>query len=566
MRGLTQRRQDLPAGQAGAKSLVVRVFVFWLSIVAWSCSQEPKADLVVYGKIWTADQQNPWADAMAISSDTIVAIGSQPEIDRFAGDKTEKIIAAEGQLIVPGFIDTHTHFVDGGFRLASVQLRDAKTREEFIQRIRDFAAALPEGTWITGGDWDHENWGGELPQRSWIDSVTKGKPVWINRLDGHMSLANTAALDAAGIDNSVKDVEGGSIVRVKGRVTGIFKDNAERYVNNAVPVPSDAQEDTALDAAMKYVASKGVTSVHNMSGGMAAFERAKSTGRLSTRIYAGMPLSQWKDLASKVNSEGTGDKWVRIGVLKGFVDGSLGSHTAAFHQAFTDAPRDSGFFITPADDLYRRIKSADSAGLKLMVHAIGDKAIYTLLNIFQRVEAENGPADRRFRIEHAQHIAPSDISRFASQHVIASMQPYHAIDDGRWAVRVIGDERAKTTYAFRSLIDAGAVVTFGSDWFVAPPTPLEGIYAAVTRRTLDDANPDGWVPEQKITVEEALQSYTIKAAMASFEEDIKGSLQSAKLADFVILGEDITSIDPARIRDVKVMRTVVGGKTVFVNE
>jgi predicted amidohydrolase YtcJ len=556
---LTQRRKD-------AKDLCAKAFLVWLFIGALGCSKEPKADLVVYGRIWTGDPQNPWAEAMAIASDTIVAVGLKQDVDRFVGDKTEKIETSDGQLIVPGMIDTHTHFVDGGFRLASVQLRDAKTKEEFIQRIGDFAAALPEGTWITGGDWDHENWGGELPQRDWIDGVTKGKPVWINRLDGHMSLANSAALDAAGVTNSVKDVEGGTIVRVKGKITGIFKDNAQNYFDQAVPEPSDAQEDTALDTAMKYVASKGVTSVHNMSGGMGALDRAKKSGRLITRVYAGMPLSRWRDLAAKVKSEGTGDKWVRIGVLKGFVDGSLGSHTAAFHKAFTDSPRDSGFFITPADELYRSIKSADSAGLKLMVHAIGDKAIYTLLNIFQRVEAENGPADRRFRIEHAQHIAPTDIPRFASQHVIASMQPYHAIDDGRWAVKVIGDDRAKTTYAFRSLLDAGAVVTFGSDWFVAPPTPLEGIYAAVTRRTTDDANPDGWIPEQKITVEEALQAYTVNAARASFEEDMKGSLQTGKLADFVILGEDITKIDPVRIRDVKIVRTVVGGKTVFVNE
>jgi predicted amidohydrolase YtcJ len=249
--------------------------------------------------------------------------------------------------------------------------------------------------------------------------------------------------------------------------------------------------------------------------------------------------------------------------LKGFVDGSLGSHTAAFHKAFNDSPSDSGFFITPAKDLYKMIKSADSAGLQLMIHAIGDKAIHTLLNIFQRVEEENGPADRRFRIEHAQHIAPSDISRFASQHIIASMQPYHAIDDGRWADKVIGAERSQTTYAFRSLLDAGAVVTFGSDWFVAPPTPLEGIYAAVTRRTLDDKHPDGWVPGQKIGVEEAMRAYTVDAARASFEENIKGTLQRGMLADFVVLDQDITMIDPVRIKDIKVLRTVAGGRTVF---
>jgi predicted amidohydrolase YtcJ len=539
-------------------------FVLCIALLAAGCSRAPEADYIVSGKIWTGNPEMPWASAMAIAGDTILAIGTDKEMSIYDGSRTGDLVAAQGQLIVPGFIDTHTHFVDGGFRLASVQLRDAKTKEEFVQRIKRFAATLPKGTWITGGDWDHENWGGELPQRDWIDGVTPQNPVWINRLDGHMALANTAALEAANVNNSVKDVEGGSIVRHKGKITGIFKDNAQTYIDEVVPVPAAAQEDTALDTAMKYVASKGVTSVHNMSGGMEAIERAKRENRLITRIYAGMPLSQWETLATKVKTEGKGDKWVRIGLLKGFVDGSLGSHTAAFHKPFADSPNDSGFFITPADELYRSIKAADSAGLQVTVHAIGDKAIYTILNIFQRVEKENGPADRRFRIEHAQHIAPTDIPRFASLHVIASMQPYHAIDDGRWADRVIGAERSKTTYAFRSLLDSGAVVTFGSDWFVAPPTPLDGIYAAVTRRTLDDAHPDGWVPEQKISVEEALKAYTSGAALASFEEGIKGTLKKGMLADFVILGEDITTIEPERIRDVKIRRTVVGGKTVYV--
>jgi len=530
-----------------------------------ACKQQPVADMVVLGKTWTGNPEQEWAEGLAIAGDTILAVGSEDDIKSYQGTDTEVVIEENG-LIVPGFIDTHTHFVDGGFRLSSVQLRDAKTPVEFIERIRAFAATLPEGTWITGGDWDHENWGGELPTRDWIDSITRKNPLWINRLDGHMALANSAALTAAGVTNTVANVDGGTIVRIKGRITGIFKDNAQSYVDKAVPATSEVLEDMALEAAMKYVASKGVTSVHNMSGWMGVFERARKRGGLKTRIYAGMPLSEWRTLADKVKAEGLGDKWLRIGVLKGFVDGSLGSHTAAFHKPFADSPTDSGFFITPAADLYTMIKSADSAGLKLMVHAIGDKAIYTLLNIFQRVERENGPADRRFRIEHAQHIAREDISRFASQRVIASMQPYHAIDDGRWANKVIGEERSKTTYAFRSLIESGAIVTFGSDWFVAPPTPLEGIYAAVTRRTLDEQNPDGWVPEQKISVVDALRAYTAHASMASFEENIKGSLRTGMLADFAILDQDITTIDPVVIRDVKVKKTVVGGTTVYAGD
>jgi hypothetical protein len=469
-------------------------------------------------------------------------------------------------MVVPGFIDSHVHFVDGGFRLASVQLRDAKTPEEFIRRIRNYAATLPPGTWITGGDWDHQGWGGELPTRAWVDSVTPGNPLWIARLDGHMSLANSLALKAAGVTRDTKDVEGGTIVRdANGHPTGILKDNAQSYVYKVEPAPTAEQNDRALDAAMNYVAAQGVTSVVNMGtfGDLAAFERARTSARMITRIYAVTPIGQWERLRDTVAKKGHGDDWLRIGGLKGFVDGSLGSHTAAMFAPFTDSPADSGFLVNTEEDLYRWTANGDKAGLQMIVHAIGDRAINTQLNIFERVAKENGPRDRRFRIEHAQHIAPADIPRFSQLGVIASMQPYHAIDDGRWAEKVIGHERAKTTYAFRSLLDSRARVVFGSDWFVAPPTPLEGIYAAVTRRTLDDKNPDGWIPEQKIGVEEALQAYTIDAAYATFDENLKGSLERGKLADIVIIDRDLTKVPAPEIRDAKVTHTIVGGRVVF---
>lgn len=536
----------------------------FLVLLLAACSKHPTAQNVVIGKIWTGNAKQPWAEALAVNGDTLVAVGSKAEIAPWIGDSTQVVRLPDGQLITPGFIDSHTHFVEGGFNLGSVQLRDAMTQEEFIKRIGDFAKTVTPGTWIMGGDWDNQNWGGELPERSWIDSVTMNNPVWVNRLDGHMSLANTAALKAAGIKDNVKDIAGGAIVRKKGKLTGVLKDNAMTLVDKAVPPLSAEQEDQALDAAMNFVASKGVTSVHNMSGHWKTFERARKQNRLITRIYAGTMLDNWRVLSAKIKKEGNGDEWLRFGNLKQFVDGSLGSHTAAFFKPFDDAPTDSGFFVTPPEILYRDIKAADSAGLHVMVHAIGDRGIRTLLDIYERVENENGPRDRRFRIEHLQHIDPADIPRLKPLGVIASMQPYHAIDDGRFAEKYIGYERCKTTYAFKSLMDAGAIVAFGSDWFVAPPTPLEGIYAAVTRRTLDDKNPDGWVPEQKISVEQALTAYTVNGAYASFEEKIKGSLEAGKLADFVVLSQDITMIDPVLIKDVKVVRTIVGGKVVYV--
>jgi predicted amidohydrolase YtcJ len=390
--------------------------------------------------------------------------------------------------------------------------------------------------------------------------------VWVSRLDGHMALANSAALRAARVTRATPDVAGGAVVRdAAGEPTGVLKDNAQDLVDRAVPEPPAELSDRALAAAMRYVAEQGVTSVHHMGtwDDLAVFERAHAAGRLTTRIYAAVPLDSWQRLRDTVAARGRGDAWLRIGALKGFVDGSLGSHTAAMLEPFTDAPADRGLLVTTPDQLYASIKGADAAGLQLMLHAIGDRAIRTQLDVFERVARENGRRDRRFRIEHAQHIAPADLPRFAALGVVASMQPYHAIDDGRWADKVIGPERARTTYAFRSLRDAGARLAFGSDWFVAPPTPLEGIYAAVTRRTLDDRHPGGWVPEQKIGVEDALRAYTAGAAYAGFAEMDKGTLERGKLADFVLVDRDLTRIPPESIRDARVTMTIVGGRVVY---
>jgi predicted amidohydrolase YtcJ len=524
------------------------------------------ADLVVRNAVvWSGVPGAADAEAIAIVSDEIVAVGSDAEIARYIGGDTE-VIDARGAFLVPGFIDTHVHFITGGFRLASVQLRDAATPHDFVARIRDFAATVPPGTWILGGDWDHTLWGGELPTREWIDSVTPHHPVWVNRLDGHMALANSAALLAAGITRTTPDVAGGDIVRtLDGEPAGVLRDNAMALVARVVPPAPPELYDRALDAAMRYVAAQGVTSVHDLADwkDLAAHRRARVAGRLATRVYAVVPLGDWERLRDTVAVHGRGDEWLRIGGLKGFVDGSLGSHTAAFHEPFSDDPSSRGLLVIEPDVLYERVRGADAAGLHVLVHAIGDRANTLLLDTYERVIREHEPRDRRFRIEHAQHLAPADIPRFGRLGVTASMQPYHVIDDGRWADAVIGAERSRTTYAFRDLLDSGARLAFGSDWFVAPPTPLEGIYAAVTRSTLDDRNPDGWVPDQKVTVEEALVAYTRAAAHASFEEDVKGTLARGKLADFVLLEQDLRAIPPAGIRDVRVLLTVVGGKVVY---
>jgi len=549
------------------KKLQICLLMLILAIAGISCknnNHQTASMIIKNARIWTGNPAQPYAEAMAVSGDTIVAVGSNREVLKYRADSTI-VIDVDGKFITPGFIDSHVHMLQGGLDLTSVQLRGSATPEEFIKRIADFAAKLKPGTWILGGNWDEKDWG-RMPEKGWIDSVTPDNPVFVSRLDGHMGLANSLAMKIAGLDRSVRDVKGGAISRnASGELTGIFRDNAMDLIYNKIPPSSEEETDNALVAAMNYFAGNGVTSVHGVDAGayLNAIERVRNKSGLITRIYAMVPLGYWKQLAEKTGSAGKGDDWVKVGGVKGFVDGSLGSHTAAFLEPYSDLATDSGLFVNTREDLYDWISNSDSAGLQVMIHAIGDRAINYLLNTYEQVEKENGERDRRFRIEHSQHIAPSDIPRYASLKVIASMQPYHCIDDGRWAEKYIGPERIKTTYAFRSLIDAGARLAFGSDWPVAPATPLEGIYAAVTRRTLDDKNPGGWVPEQKITVDEALRAYTMDAAYASFDENIKGTLEAGKLADFVVLDKDITAIDPVTIRDVKVLQTYVAGRKVF---
>ncbi len=541
-----------------------------LLVPACAPADQPTADLVITGgRVWTGNSAQPWAEAIAITGNRISAVGSRDEIERMAGPDTERIDAAGG-LVTPGFIDTHVHFLTGGFGLSSVQLRDASTPDEFARRIGEFATNMPAGSWIENGQWDHENWGGDLPHRDWIDALTPDNPVAVRRLDGHMLLANSAALTAAGVDGDTLEVAGGEIVRDRdGRPTGILKDNAMALI--VPPMPPVELQDRALQAAMAHVLAQGVTSVHDMGNwtNLQTYERALGQGEMKVRMYACVQLQGWERLRDRIADSGRGDSWLRIGCLKTMLDGSLGSHTAAFYEPYTDAlrPDDNGLLMyDDTDSLYRSLAGADAAGLQLNVHAIGDRAIDSHLAMTRRITAENGARDRRSRIEHAQHPTPSAIARFAELGVIASMQPYHAIDDGRWAEKVIGPVRARSTYAFRSFLDAGVVLAFGSDWFVAPPTPIMGIYAAVTRRTLDDANPDGWVPEQKITVEEALRAYTMGGAYASFEEADKGSIEPGKLADLVVLDRDLTSIPPTEIRAATVVATIVDGRIAYKHD
>jgi predicted amidohydrolase YtcJ len=539
-----------------------------LCLAALAC--RPQADIVITGGVvWSGlSSGRARPGAVALGQGRVLAVGESASVARYVGPRTT-VLAARGGLVLPGFADGHTHFIDGGFQLASVDLRDAATPQEFIRRIKEYARTRQPGEWITGGDWDHTRWPGQpLPRRDWIDSVTPDNPVFVNRLDGHEALANTAALRAAGITRATPTPPGGEILRDPGtgEPVGIFKDKALGLVARAIPEPAPARRDSALARALAYAASLGVAATAHMSASwadLASYRRLERAGRLTLRVALYLPLERWREVADTVRRSGAGDAWVRIGGLKGYMDGSAGSRTAYFFEPYADSAGYYGLTQNAPRDMAAWIGAADSAGLQVAVHAIGDRANAILLAIYDSVARAHGPRDRRFRVEHAQHLRPQDIARFGRLGVVASMQPYHAIDDGRWLERRIGPERIRTSYAFRTLLDSGATLAFGSDWTVAPLDPLLGVYAAVTRRTLDGKHPDGWVPEQKISLAEALRAYTWGNAYATFAETRRGALAPGYDADVVVLDRDLFALPPESLATARVRYTIVGGRVVY---
>ncbi len=539
-----------------------------------TAQSQPAADLIItHANIWTVDPAKPTAQALAILRDRIVAVGSDAEVNAWRGPQTQ-LIDAGGKLLLPGFNDSHVHFVTGGAQLDNVQLNDASSALEFAHRIAERAKTTPQGSWILGGDWDETKWSpAELPTRQLIDPVTGDTPVFVSRYDGHMGLANSAALKAAGITAQTPDPPGGAIVRdPQGNPTGALKDAAQDMLYKAMPPLSHDERLHAAKRALAHAASLGVTSVQHMSADyedIAVYGELQERGELTTRIYVAPSIVGFEALAKVGVRRAFGAPFLRIGAVKGFADGSLGSRTAYFFEPFTDTPANRGLLsseMQPPAAMRERILKADAAGLQLCIHAIGDQAISMVLDFYADVVHEHGKADRRYRIEHAQHMAAKDFDRFAQLGVVASMQPYHAIDDGRWAEGRIGHDRASRTYAFRTFLDHGVRLAFGTDWDVAPLNPMLGIYAAVTRATLDGKNPKGWFPEQKLTVAETVEAYTMGSAYAEFQEKEKGSITPGKLADLVVLSDDLFHIDPVKIREVKVLKTFVGGKVVYEKE
>jgi len=513
------------------------------------------------GVVWTGVDGAEDATTFAVTNGVITFISSEHDKNIVA----KKIVDLNGRFVMPGFMDNHVHFLE-------VDLRDASTPEIFSKRIAEFSSKLPENRWVLSGNWDHQLWGGELPHRDWIDESSKANPVYVIRLDGHMALANSLALKIAGIDANTPIPEGGEIVRDSaGRLTGLLKGNALNILLEAIPAPGEAEILESFELAQNHALSFGLTKVHALTGYptetsmLDTFQLAQQQGLLKIRAFVSTPIESWQTTKTEVDALGYGDGLLSWGGIKGFVDGSLGASTAWMYQPYSDEPTKTGLPLNAPAQLQSWMIDADRAGLKLSIHAIGDKGIDSAIAAFEQIAGDQ-IAKKRFRIEHFQHPTPEAMDAVAKRNIVASMQPFHAIDDGRWAEERIGPQRIKTAYAFRSILDAGVPLSFGSDWPVAPLSPMLGVYAAVTRRTTDGLNPAGWQSQEKVTVEEALRAYTSGNAYADFEEDVAGTLEFTKRADFVVLSADPRKVKPENLDKIVVLSTVIGGQEAYRRE
>jgi len=534
-------------------------------------TQSCAADLIVTNaRIFTVDAAQPWAEAVAICGDRIARVGTRGEIQAHATARTH-VVDAGGRLVLPGFNDAHVHLLDGAEELVGVNLRPAKDEQDFARILAEHVRTVPKGRWILGGYWDHEAWPSKaLPTHDLIDAVTPDHPVFVQRLDGHMALANRAAMSRAGVHRGTQAPAGGAIVRDgSGEPTGIFKDNAMPLVAHAIPRPTLAETIDKARAALEHAASRGVTTIQDMTASdleLRAYQELRDGGGLTARIYSIQNHGIDGPKAAGIRT-GFGDDWLRMGGIKLFADGSMGSGTAAFFEPYEDDRTTSGLLLQTPEALERQIFDADAAGFQVIVHAIGDRANAIVLDALEKLERQRGRRDRRPRIEHAQVVRDADKRRFQRLGAIASIQPSHCTDDMRWAEKRIGRERCAIAYDFKSFLDAGARVAFGTDWYVEPLDPMIGLHAAVTRQFPDGRGqpPGGWFPEERITLAQAIEFYTLGSAYAEFAETRKGSVTAGKLADLVVLSQNLFDLPPARILETKPVMTIVGGRIVYRN-
>ncbi len=592
-------------------------------LLAVSHASARDADLVLKnGNIWTVDDANPRAQAIAVADGRFVYVGDDAGADRHIGPDTE-VIDLDGAFVTPGFYDNHVHFESTGRLLYGLNLLDVSDESGFVARLRDVDARYAPGTWITGGDWSaYEAWeagdvaeAGEtvnpddlygdyfLPHKRMIDAFTEDRPVLVRRFDRRVYLANSRALEIAGIGRNMPDPPGIAVGRdANGEPTGalfnpvsgdvdstlLISDNVLALYDDLIPPPSRQQRTAETLRAWRQMAEVGITSYCDITSDpvyVDLYRELRDDGRMTARVRYRPPLDQWESLADLGIRPGFGDEWIRFGATKAWIDGIMGNSSARFYEPYTNDPSRRGiwrdimfpFERSPWDpeDMQSRLErlalAADAEGIQLTVHAIGDEANGYLMDMLERIIAENGERDRRFRLVHAQVMTDSDIERAGELGIVAEVQPFHVSDDMRWMEERIGRDRSRGAYAFRRLWDAGVVVSFGSD---SPGTnasryflnPMLGIYAAVTRKTLAGKPEGGWFAEERLTVEEAIRAYTLNTAYAGFEEHMKGSVTVGKLADFVVLSDDLLTIDPDDIKDVTVRATWVGGERVYSSD
>lgn len=525
------------------------------------------ADLVLRGgRVWPGKGLAE-GTAIAIRGERVLALGDDASVAGLIGPGT-RVIELNGRLVVPGFNDAHVHFLDGGFGLLSVDLRPARDEADFARRLGEHARSLPKGTWILQGNWDHQAWPSKAePVRALIDAVTPDHPVFVSRLDGHMALANGLALRLAGIGRDTQAPEGGEIARDgRGEPTGLLKDNAQELVWRVVPEPSREMNLRAARAALREAARVGVTTIQDNSpvDALPTYQALRASGELTARMYvwryASPSLEPLKQTGVRT---GLGDDWIRLGALKVLSDGSIGSATAALFEPFTDNPKSTGLLLHSPPELERLIREADAAGFQLAVHAIGDRANSLVLDAFEKAVRANGPRDRRFRVEHAQHVSDQDVARYRALGVVASVQPSHCIDDMRFVEKHIGRERLRDSYRWASFLAAGVPLAFGTDWFVEPLDPRLGLYAAVAREFIEGGPPGGFQAQEKVSLEDALDAYTRGSAYAEFADAEKGTLAPGRLGDLVVFERDLFRVAPRQILETSVDLTVVGGRVVF---
>ncbi|VFQ61397.1 unnamed protein product [Cuscuta campestris] len=550
-------------------------------------SSAQDADLVVRNAtIYTADESLPFADSMAIRGGRILRVGTYSSIQDLAGFATKEL-NADGKVVVPGFIDSHVHFIFGGLQMARVELRGVNRRELFVSKVKDALTSIKSGSWVLGGGWNNDLWGGDLPMASWIDDITPQNPVWLSRMDGHMGLANSLALKLAGISRDTQDIDGGAIMKNSdGEPTGLLIDSAMKLVFSCIPEPSVQERRKAFLSASSLAVMRGVTTVVDFGryfpGSSAelpwedlsdVYQWADLSGNMVIRVCLFFPLETWARLEGFVKKVGCSlSQWIHLGGVKAFADGSLGSNSALFYEPYVDEPHNYGLQVLDLDQLYNMTLSSDKSDLQIAIHAIGDKANDLILDMYASVASENQSKDRRFRIEHAQHLATGSVARFGEQAIVASVQPDHLLDDADSAIKKLGLKRAEEgSYLFKSLLANNAQLAFGSDWPVADINPLRSIKTAMERVPppgREQQKEEPWIPSERLSLKEALDAYTISAARACFLEKDVGSLSPGKWADFVVLSADSWDSSFANAEGVgstttTVQATYVGGTQVY---